>query len=57
MVDNLAVIDQEKCKKCGLCAQKCPRKTIEKVKADQPHSAVSIGMICFFLDMTPGRKT
>ena len=32
MVDNLAVIDQEKCKKCGLCAQKCPRKTIEKVK-------------------------
>ena len=31
MIDNPALIDQNKCKKCGLCAQKCPRKTIEKV--------------------------
>ena len=23
----------------------------------QPHRAVSMGMICFFLDMTPGRNT
>ena len=30
MVGNYPVIDQEKCKKCGLCAMKCPKKAIEK---------------------------
>lgn len=24
---------------------------------DQPHRAVSMGIICFFLDITPGRNT
>ena len=26
--DNVAYIDQEKCTKCGLCAEKCPKKII-----------------------------
>ena len=30
MEGNVPVIDQEKCKKCGLCAMKCPKKCIEK---------------------------
>ena len=30
MVGNIPVIDQDKCKKCGLCAMKCPKKCIEK---------------------------
>ncbi|MEG2199208.1 MAG: 4Fe-4S binding protein [Anaerovorax sp.] len=29
MVDNLAVIDYEKCKNCGLCAKVCPRGVIK----------------------------
>ena len=28
--DNLAVIDYEKCKSCGICANKCPKKVIIK---------------------------
>ena len=28
MVNNLAVIDYDKCIGCGICAQKCPRKLI-----------------------------
>ena len=28
VVDNVAYIDQEKCTKCGLCAEKCPKKII-----------------------------
>lgn len=30
VVDNIAKIDYEKCTKCGLCAQKCPRKIIKE---------------------------
>jgi Fe-S-cluster-containing hydrogenase component 2 len=26
--DNLAVIDQDKCTRCGTCASKCPAKVI-----------------------------
>lgn len=29
VVDNLAVIDYEKCTGCGICAEKCPKKIIE----------------------------
>lgn len=28
VVDNIAYIDQSKCTKCGVCAQKCPKKII-----------------------------
>lgn len=28
VIDNVAVIDQEKCISCGICAQKCPRNII-----------------------------
>jgi len=28
MIDNLAVIDQSKCTRCGLCIEKCPQKCI-----------------------------
>jgi ferredoxin len=30
-VDNLAKIDPEKCKNCGMCAKACPRKIITVV--------------------------
>ncbi|MGE4215195.1 MAG: RnfABCDGE type electron transport complex subunit B [Anaerotignaceae bacterium] len=29
VIDNIAVIDYTKCKDCGVCAMKCPKKTIE----------------------------
>ncbi|MGN0348070.1 MAG: RnfABCDGE type electron transport complex subunit B [Roseburia sp.] len=28
VTDNIAYIDQEKCTKCGICAEKCPKKII-----------------------------
>ncbi len=28
VIDNLAVIDHDKCKNCGVCAMKCPKKVI-----------------------------
>ncbi len=33
VVDNLAVIDFEKCNECGVCVEKCPQKTIIGLKA------------------------
>lgn len=30
VVDNVAVIDQDKCTHCGTCAEKCPKKVIVK---------------------------
>ncbi|MDZ7820827.1 MAG: 4Fe-4S binding protein [Candidatus Marinimicrobia bacterium] len=32
VIDNLAVIDYEKCKHCGLCATVCPNQAIEHLK-------------------------
>ncbi len=32
VIDNLAVIDYEKCKHCGLCATVCPNEAIEHIK-------------------------
>ena len=29
VIDNLAVIDYDKCTSCGLCAEKCPKKIIK----------------------------
>ncbi len=29
VIDNLAVIDYDKCSSCGLCAEKCPKKIIK----------------------------
>ena len=31
VVDNLAKIDPDKCKNCGMCAKACPRKIIHVV--------------------------
>lgn len=31
MVDNLPVIDYEKCKACGVCVAKCPKKVIKTI--------------------------
>lgn len=41
VIDNIAVIDYEKCKDCGLCAMKCPKKVIEnpRIKAMQEKKA------------------
>lgn len=30
VIDNIAVIDQDKCFGCGICAEKCPKKVIFK---------------------------
>jgi len=32
MVENLAVIDFEKCNQCGICVEKCPQKAIHKIQ-------------------------
>ncbi len=44
--DNIAHIDQEKCKRCSICAQKCPKKVIPQLhgkpivpKADKANQA------------------
>ena len=31
MVNNLAVIDYQKCNQCGICVEKCPQKAIHKI--------------------------
>lgn len=31
VVNNLAVIDYEKCTECGICVEKCPQKTIQRL--------------------------
>ncbi|MPN07876.1 Electron transport complex subunit RsxB [bioreactor metagenome] len=32
VIDNLAVIDYDKCKNCGVCANKCPKHVITGAK-------------------------
>lgn len=36
VIDNVAVIDYTKCKSCGICANKCPKKVITGAKPVQP---------------------
>ncbi len=38
VVDNLAVIDYDKCSNCGACAEKCPRKLITNAKLQTSES-------------------
>lgn len=35
IVDNLAIVNPEKCKGCTLCVKECPKNIIEMVPADQ----------------------
>lgn len=37
VVDGIAVVDQEKCVACGLCAQACPNDLIDLVPYDAKH--------------------
>lgn len=39
VVDNIAVIDYDKCKNCGLCANKCPKGVITGKKPAPPAAA------------------
>lgn len=39
VVDNLAVIDYDKCKNCGICANKCPKNVISGKKPAEPKPA------------------
>ena len=34
--NNVARIDYDKCKNCGMCAKKCPKKIIYKVEVPKP---------------------
>lgn len=36
VIDNLAVIDYDKCKNCGVCANKCPKKVITGYRVEAP---------------------
>ena len=36
VIDNIAVIDYDKCKNCGMCANKCPKKVITGYKVEAP---------------------
>jgi len=42
MVNNLPVIDFEKCTQCGLCASKCPTKVISKSLKDRENLSESV---------------
>ena len=39
VIDNIAVIDYDKCKNCGMCANKCPKKVITGYKVEAPKPA------------------
>lgn len=36
VIDNIAVIDYDKCKNCGMCANKCPKKVITGYRVAPP---------------------
>ncbi|MEA4971896.1 MAG: RnfABCDGE type electron transport complex subunit B [Candidatus Metalachnospira sp.] len=36
VIDNIAVIDYDKCKNCGVCANKCPKKVITGYRVEAP---------------------
>jgi electron transport complex protein RnfB len=40
VVDNLAVIDYDKCRHCGLCAEKCPRNIIIDRREKKPKAYI-----------------
>ena len=35
VIDNIAIIDYEKCTNCGKCAEACPTKTIQSIHASE----------------------
>lgn len=39
VIDNRAVIDYDKCKNCGVCANKCPKKVITGYRVEAPKPA------------------
>mgnify|MGYP001238749167 CR=1 FL=1 len=39
VIDNLAVIDYDKCKSCGICANKCPKNVITGKRPTPPAQA------------------
>jgi len=39
VIDNLAVIDYEKCKNCGLCVKACPKSTIYNMRKTRKERA------------------
>ena len=42
VIDNIAVIDYDKCKNCGMCANKCPKKVITGYKVEAPKPAAPV---------------
>ncbi|MBQ8733554.1 MAG: 4Fe-4S binding protein, partial [Anaerotignum sp.] len=41
VIDNLAVIDYDKCKACGICANKCPKGVLTGKRPAQPAPAAA----------------
>ena len=39
VIDHIAVIDYDKCKNCGMCANKCPKKVITGYRVEAPKPA------------------
>ena len=39
VIDNIAVIDYDKCKNCGMCANKCPKMVITGYRVEAPKPA------------------
>ena len=39
VIDNIPVIDYDKCKNCGMCANKCPKKVLTGYRVDPPKPA------------------